>query len=459
MPTCLRHRSFAASCRVPVLLLAAAATALALCACQSSTEPDGDSDSGAIAKDGWIGAWSAAPYGPYPLGPLSGMLPVDLPLPLPPIPTLFVHDHAKDQSFRMIVHPTIGGDQVRVRLSNLMGDRPVTFEPVRIARSLLVTGPTLVPGSDVPVLFNGQAGVTVAPGAEAISDPTAFSYQVGDDLAISFHVVGESGPITWHALAFGPNYISLPGVGDTTADPTGLSFIQPSLGWFFISGLDVFAPDSAGTIVAIGDSITDGAYSVLNTRWTDDFARRLRDAGVAMGVLNEGINSNTVTEEGIDPASAYEGPAAVDRFARDVLQRPGVRSIVIFEGTNDLSAGVSADLVFAGIRTMVKRAKAAGLCVVVGTITPRNNTPIAPWDPVDNERQRQALNAAIRAQTDIDSIADFDSAMASPLDPVRPNPLLYFVDQLHPNPLGMQVLANAVPLQALVPPPVGTCGS
>lgn len=454
MPIRARYPSFSVSRRIPAMLLVVVVTALAVCACQNSSEPGSDSASGAVAKDGWIGAWAAAPYGPYPLGPLSETLPADL----PPIPTLFVNDHASDQSFRMIVHPTIGGDQVRVRLSNLMGDRPVTFEPVHIARSLLVTGPTLVPGSDVPVLFGGQSSITIAPGAEAISDPTAFSYQVGDDLAISFHVVGESGPITWHALAFNPNYISLPGVGDTTADLTGLSFTQPSLGWFFISGVDVLAPDSAGTMVALGDSITDGAYTVLNTRWTDDFERRLRDAGVAMGVLNEGINSNTVTEEGIDSASAYQGPAAVDRFARDVLQRPGVRSIVILEGTNDLAAGVSADAVFAGIRSMVKRAKAAGLCVVVGTIMPRRNTPLSPWDAATDEPQRQALNAAIRAQTDIDGIADFDAAMASPLDPTQPNLLLYFVDQLHPTPLGTQVMANAVPLQALVPPPVGTCG-
>lgn len=434
-----------------IVLLGGALSLLAACGSDSGT------DGGSSANDeGWIGAWSTAPYGPYPLGPLSGIVPVPLPVPLPPIPTLFVDDQAVDQSFRMIVHPTIGGERVRIRLSNLMGDRDVRFEPVRLAKSVLLTGPAIVPGTDTPVLFDGEPGVTLAAGAEAVSDPLDFSYNVGEDLAISFQVVGESGPITWHAVSFGPNYVSLPRVGDTTSDVTGLGFTQPTLGWFFVSGVDVYAPDSDGTIVAIGDSITDGAYTVLNTRWPDFFAQRVRDAGVAMGVLNQGINSNTVTREGLDPASAFQGPPAVERFGRDVLQRPGVRSIVIFEGTNDLSAGVTADVVFAGIRNMVGRAQSAGLCIVVGTIMPRIGTPIFTW-PATAEVERQKLNALIRAQTDVAGIADFDQAMANPLAADMPNPLFYFPDLLHPNTVGMLIMANAVPLEALVPPPVGTC--
>lgn len=437
--------------------LAALAVALfLLSACGGAAESAGEGDAG-DADAGWIGAWGAAPYGPYPLGPLESILPVPVPVPLPPIPSLFVNDHALDQSFRMIVHPTVGGEKVRVRLSNLMGDRPVRFEPVRLAKSLGITGPAIVPGSAVPVLFGGEAGVTVAPGAEAVSDALAFSYAVGDDLAVSFQVLGESGPITWHAVSFGPNWLSLPRVGDVTADPSGLAFTQPSLGWFFLSGLDVYAPESAGTLVALGDSITDGAYTVLNTRWTDFFAQRLREAGIEMGVLNEGINSNTVTREGLDPVSAYQGPPAVDRFQRDVLDRPGVRSLVILEGTNDLAAGVDAETVFAGLRQLVRRAHEAGLCVVMGTIMPRSNTPIAPWDTETQEPERRRLNALIRVQTDLEGIADFAAAVASPLDPEAPNPLYYFPDQLHPSPLGTPVMAQAVPLEALVPPPLGRC--
>jgi lysophospholipase L1-like esterase len=421
-------------------------------ACGTSSAPEITSD-----DTGWIGAWGAAPYGPYPLNPVSSAvqgLP-SLPIALP-IPSYLPHNEAVDQSFRMIVHPTIGGLTVRVRLSNLMGTQPVTFNPVRIALSLLETGPTLVPGSNTQVLFGGQPGVTVAPGAEAVSDPVAFAYSFGDSLAISFHVVGTSGAITWHAISFGPNYVGLPSAGDTTSDVTGLSFPQPSLGWFFISGVDVLAPESPGTIVAIGDSITDGAYTVLNTRWTDFLAQYIQNGHDGMGLLNEGINSNTVTVAASPPGDEFEGQPAVLRFQRDVLERPGVRSVIIFEGTNDLSAGATAAEVFAGFRAMVERAHAEGLCVVAGTIMPRGNTPIEPWSKGD-ELQREALNVMIRAQTDIEGLADFDKAMADPLDPTAPFLPYYFVDQLHPNDVGSVVMANAVPLQALIPSPTGPC--
>lgn len=408
-----------------------------------------------VRPDGWVGAWAAAPYGPYPLGPLTSLFPVDAALPLP---SYLPNDHAVDQSFRMIVHPTIGGTSLRVRLSNLMGDRPVTFDPVHIGRSLTLAGPALVPGTDMALSFGGELGVTVAPGAEAISDPVPMVLSAGDDLAITFHVVGESGAITWHAVAFGPNYVGLPNAGDQTGDVTGVGFPQPSLGWFFISGVDVRNPNATGAIVAIGDSITDGAYTAANTRWTDWFTQRLQATGMVVGMLNEGINSNTVTVAASPPGSEYEGPPAVLRFDRDVLQRSGVHAVVIFEGTNDLSAGASAANVFTGIRSMVTQAHAAGLCVVVGTIMPRGDTPIAPWTAA-NEVQRKQLNAMLRAQTDIEGLADFDTAMANPLAPDQPNLPLYFPDQLHPNSVGTKVMANVVPIGPLMPSPTGHCAA
>lgn len=418
-----------------------------LCAC--SAGGDGKDGNGVPqADDGWVGAWAAAPYGPFPYGPLTGVAPVD---PLA-VTAQFDGEQARDQSFRMIVHPTLGGQTLRVRLSNLMGTQSVHFEPLRVARR--AAGPAIVADSDAALLFGGQPGVTVAPGAESISDPVALPYAYGDDLAVSFHVVGDSGPMTWHAVSFGLNYVSAPGSGDVTSDPTGAQFGQASAGWFFLSGIDVQAPD-AGAIVALGDSITDGAYEVpeSNTRWPDFFAQRLAAAGAAMSVLNQGINSNTVTRAGEqdDPA---KGPAAEDRFDRDVLGRSGVRAVVIFEGTNDLTAGVSGADVLAGIRRLVDRAHAAGLCVVLGTIMPRDDL-VFGWDRATMESERQALNAGIRAMSDVDGLADFDAVMGSPLDPTRPNPVLYSPDLLHPTSLGFSAMADAVPLEALVPPPRG----
>lgn len=430
-----------------VLLLA-----LQLAACGGG----GDSapTSAAPSETGWIGAWGAAPYGPFPAGPLSAIgVPVD-PLGMSAL-SLFVQQQAVDQSFRMIVHPTLGGERIRVRLSNLMGDRPVTFTSVRVARRL--AGPALVPGSEVPVSFDGATDVVVAPGDEAISDAADFSYAFGDDVALSFHVVGESGPMTWHAVSFGLNYVGLPMAGDTTTDASGLSFAaQPTVGWFFVSGIDLHAPDSPGTIVAIGDSITDGAYEIpeSNTRWPDFFAQRLAAARIAMGVVNEGINSNTVTEVGTSPE---QGPPLVHRFERDVLQRPGVRSVLVFEGTNDLAAGVDGETIHAALVGVVRRAKQAGLCVVLGTIPPRDDV-CCGWQRAAMEPQRQILNEQIRATPGIDGIADFDAVLASPIDPTHPNPLLFMPDFLHPSSLGFRAMADAVPLEALVPPPLGRCG-
>ncbi len=428
---------------------ALAVLTLLLAACSGKDSSAGDK---IVRDDAWVGVWAAAPYGPYPAGPLSSALPID---PLE-YTTYFPDDQAQDQSFRMVVHPTRGGRTLRVRLSNLMGTQPVRFEPVRVARR--AAGPALVPGTNTSVLFGGATGVTVAPGAEAISDAVELAFIDGDDLAISFQVVGASGPITWHAVSFGLNYVSLPGSGDVTGDPSGALFTQLSLGWFFVSGVDVLAPESDGAVVTLGDSITDGAYEVpeTNTRWPDFLAQRLDATGVDMAVLNQGINSNTVTEAAVFEGEVFKGPAAETRFERDVLERSGVRAVVIFEGTNDLAAGISGDAIHAGLRRLADRAHSAGLCLVLGTLMPRDDL-LFGWDRATMESERQTVNALIRADTTVDGIADFDAVMSNPLDPTRPNPLFYSPDLLHPTSIGFQIMANAVPLEALVPPPVGRC--
>ncbi|MDP9141442.1 MAG: hypothetical protein M3O62_11700 [Pseudomonadota bacterium] len=174
----------------------------------------------------WIGAWGTAPYAAYPIGVFSNDSHID-PTTLTS-PLLFIEGQAVDQTFRMIVRPSIGGERIRVRLSNLMGDRPVTINPVRIAVQAL--GPAIVAGTNTAVLFDGQAEVVVPAGAEVVSDATEFSYAFGQSLAISLHVVGESGPVTWHPVSFAFNYVGLPHAGDFTMDPLGATTLQPSLG-------------------------------------------------------------------------------------------------------------------------------------------------------------------------------------------------------------------------------------
>ncbi len=404
--------------------------------------------------DGWVGVWATSAYTTYPHGPLEGIVPT--PLDAVTTPGAFPDEQAKDQSFRMIVHPTLGGDVIRLRFSNAKGDQPVTLSPVSVA--LLLAEAAIQPGTETAVTFNGVEGVTIAPGHEVLSDAVVFPFAVGDDLAISFQVVGQSGLMTWHAVSFNLQYVTPQDSGDATADVSGLAYTERSTGWFFLSGVDVLNDGNLeGAIVALGDSITDGAYQTpgTNTRWPDFLAGRLQSAGIPMGVLNVGVNSNKV----VAGSSEGAGDAAVIRFDRDVLARAGVRSMVIIEGTNDLTSGATAEEVIDGLMSLVDRAHAAGLCVVLGTIMPRDDV-VFGWDRATMEAPRQIINAAIHQafeQGRIEGVADFAEVMGLPLDTSRPNPVLYSPDLLHPTTVGFSVMADAVPLEALVPPPIGQC--
>lgn len=411
------------------------------------------------ADDHWIGVWGTAPYGPYPNGPLKGIVP-------PPYdsltsPAAFDGEQARNQSFRMVVRPTRGGGVLRLRFSNLVGTQPVALASARVAIRLAAAA--IVPGTDTPVTFSGgSAGIEMAPGQEVISDPVTLPFTHEQDLAISFHVAAESGPMTWHAVSFDLNYLAGPDSGDVTGDSLGAQFHHPTVGWFFLTGVDVDVGDGAGgvlpgaeTVVAIGDSITDGAYQVpaTNTRWPDLLAARLQERLLPVGVLNKGINSNRVTGS----PSANRGNPALMRFDRDVLQRSGVRSVVIFEGTNDITSNTSAEEIYAGLSTLVRRAQKAGLCVVLGTIPPREDVMFG-WNRQQHESVRQSLNAMIRANTEVDGIADFDVALGHPQQPDYPDPAYFFPDLLHPNSVGFQVMADAVPLEPLLSPiNGGTC--
>lgn len=429
---------------------------LAVSACsESSTSAGGGGDAG-----GWISAWGTANYTTYPNGPLSGALPI------PTSTGLFIDDQAHDQSFRMMITPTVGGDRVRLQFSNAFGDRPLTLRNVSVARRALPLLAAVNADSLTPVRFGGADQVTIAPGDEIRSDAVTFSYDDGEQLAVSFHVEGRSGPMSWHAEAFALQFASLPGSGDVAGTTSGLQFLSIDRGWFFLSSMDVriddvtddpeSAPFAPFTIVAFGDSITDGFLGTpeLDHRWPDFFARRLQEAGIRAGVVNAGINSNTVLDNN-DPVT--RGVAGIERFGRDVLQRSGVRSVFVLLGTNDITSGRDAGEILAGLEDLAAQAHAAGICVVVSTILPRNDPPVPfGWNAAEHAPVREELNARILQSTAFDAVVDLAAAMQNPLLPGQPNPLL-FVEGLHPNSLGMSVLANAIPLHTLVPEPRGTC--
>ena len=411
---------------------------------------------GGPADAGWFSAWGTAIYTTYPNGPLTmGGISVST--------GVFVGNEAVNQSFRMVIRPSTGGIRVRVRFSNAFGTQPLVLENVVIAQRAAPTGPAI--SANTPLTFAGARSIRIPVGEEVVSDGADFSFAAGQDLAVSFHAPEATGPMSWHSEAFSLQYASLPNSGDVTGDTSGLSFININRGWFFLSGLDVQADPATllpgratpPTIVIFGDSITDGFGSAieLNARFPDLFAQRLQAAGITAGVVNMGINSNTVLSND-EPLT--RGLPGVQRFAGDVLSRSNLRTVFILLGTNDLSQSKPAEAVYEGLRLLADQARTKGVCVVVSTILPRADPPVPfGWDIATEEPERQKLNAMILASPVFDATVDLSSVMANPLLPNLPfQP--YFVEGLHPNPIGYQVLANGIPLEILLPPPMGTCG-
>lgn len=395
---------------------------------------------GAAAKppDGWVGTFSTAHNGAYKGPGLGGA------------PTAFPDREAMEQTVRVIVRATIAGEELRVRLSNVYGTQPVTFGSAYIG--LRDVGPRLVAGSNRALTVEGQQRFTIPAGEERYSDPVARPVAAQDELAVSLYVEGHSGPISNHQLAMKTSYASTPGTGDLAGQDSGEGLTEPVLGWPWIDGIDVKAAPDAGTVVALGDSITDGAWSThdADDKWPDILARRLneRAGAVVRGVVNEGISGNRVTQD-----VAGSGDAAVHRLDRDVLAQAGVSHVIVFEGINDLNKGVSAEDLIAGLRQIAARTKAQCLHVLGATIAPAGMSG-------EKEANRQEVNDWIRNSGTYDGVFDFDEALRDPVVPAQMHPA-YRSDGTHPNPLGMRAIAEAVDLAQLDTPvkvPLGSSG-
>ncbi|MFI9615126.1 SGNH/GDSL hydrolase family protein [Streptomyces sp. NPDC052023] len=344
-----------------------------------------------------------------------------------------------DRSYRLVVRTSVGGDQLRIRLSNAFGDRPVTFGSVHAG--VQRAGAALVPGSNRRLTFGGARSVTVPAGATALSDPLPGRAAAGLNLVVSLYTPDAAGPATGHGMAMQTSYAAR---GDHTAEEGAAPWTDTVGSWFYLDAVTVRTSATTGAVAALGDSITDGWQSStdLNRRWPDYLARRLRAAaGTVRGVANEGISGNKVLADGA-------GQSALNRLERDVLSHPGVRTVFVFEGVNDIKAhtGVTAADLIAGYRRLTERAHAAGKCVVGATVGPFKGW--AEWDPAA-EAVRQEVNAFIRNSGTFDAVADFDRVLRNPYDPERIMPFFDNGDHLHPNDKGMQALADSVGLQSL----------
>jgi lysophospholipase L1-like esterase len=375
-------------------------------------------------------------------------------------------DDLRDATVRQVFHVSMGGTTLRLHLSNDFGTEALHFTSVHIARP--TSAPNAIsadgaraaqvarangeidPSSDKALTFAGATGVTIPPGAEFLSDPIEFPVAALSDLAVSFHLDAPPSRETGHPGSRATSYYVH---GDAVAAVT-LTDPKYVEHWYQISEIDVLAPAGAASVVALGDSITDGhgATTNGNDRWTDVLAARLQGSPNTrdIGVANQGIGGNHLLTDGL-------GPNVLSRFDRDVLGPAGVRWAIVFEGVNDLGGlartsevpaanhAAMVQQVLAAYQQIIERAHARGLRVFGATITPYAGSEYYHPGPL-SEADRQAVNAWIRAPGHFDAVVDFDAVVRDPNHPDHLLPAFDCGDHLHPSPAGYRAMGEAIPL-------------
>ncbi|MCX5316733.1 SGNH/GDSL hydrolase family protein [Streptomyces sp. NBC_00154] len=342
-----------------------------------------------------------------------------------------------DRSYRLVVRTSVSGSGMRIRVSNAFGDRPLVIGSAYAG--LRKSGARLVAGSNRKLRFDRAASVTLAPGEIRYSDPLPGRTEAGSDLAVSLYVRTAGGPATGHGMALQTSYAT---AGDHAAEERDGAYTEQIGSWFYLDAVSVDTGPGTGAVVTLGDSITDGWQSTTdkNLRWPDFLARRLHGTpgSTVQGVANAGISGNQVLVDGA-------GQSALARLDRDVLSLPGVRTVVLFEGVNDIKShsGVTAASLTAGYRRIIDRAHAAGKCVVGATVLPYQGW--SEWDP-QGDAVRMEVNEWIRTSGAVDAVADFDKVLRSPYNPQRLLPTFDGGDHLHPNDKGMQAMADSIDL-------------
>ncbi|MCC3774101.1 FG-GAP-like repeat-containing protein [Streptomyces sp. UNOB3_S3] len=350
------------------------------------------------------------------------------------------------QTLRMVVHTSIGGSTTRINLVNTFSKDPVTIGHATIARRSKNGTAT---GAPVTLTFGGgNRSTVIEPGGSIVSDAAAFAVKADEDLLISIHLPNPVSVAPFHEYTLTTSYISAPGdSADHSAETGGENFPQKYAYWAFLGGVDVTTTNSGGTTVILGDSQTDGGHTTenANRRWSDDYARALQARPGPMGVVNAGISGNALLTD-----HPLYGQSMVNRFDRDVLAQPNVKSVILYAGVNDIGIGkASASDVIGGIRQLATRAHAAGLSFSVATVPPFKGWG---WATSEKEQVRQQVNEYIRTTRDIDSFVDFDRSTRDPLHPDRLFAAYYDHgdDRLHFGDNGSQALSDTV-LPAPVP--------
>lgn len=363
-------------------------------------------------------------------------------------------------TYRLLVHTALGGDAVRLRFSNQYGTEPLKLTNVSIA---LPTGGQKVPSVDAasvtPVTFAGGRDAMIPIGGRLLSDPVAFALPADADVAVTFFVpetvanVSAKGltlTVSWSNGVPDSSGIHRVGAGDASADTDGSGLLTPEYSWPFLTGLEVNAP-GATTVVALGDSITDGAFELPNgdTRWPDLLNDRIAASDMAgtRSVTNAGISGNQVTAD--RNGLADSGEAAITRMAWDVFEEPNLSHVILYEGINDITVGVTGAELIEGARTVIAEAHRRGVKVVVATLTPCYGAVYDDAACTLNDAERLPFNDWVLNSGEPDGVIDFNAAVrvpAAPQDIWRPE---LTADFLHPNPLGLVAMAEAIPLDVL----------
>lgn len=350
-------------------------------------------------------------------------------------------------SFRNVLHLSVGGSALRVRLTNRLGTQPLHLGAVTVA--LQEPGepksPDAEPGSMRTATFAGAPTVTIPAGQDRVTDAVDLVVPYGANLLVTVHTPDDSGPATYHRTAKQTNFLAPS--GDWADVEDGDAYTRTTTSWYYVTGVDVLDAPAAGSVVALGDSLTDGGgtTSDTNRRWPDRLADRFAalPPNRRLGVLNAGISGNRLLLDGV-------GPRALSRFGADVLSRTGVRAVIVFEGINDINgtpAETDPRAIEKAYRTLVARAHAHGIRVIGATITPYAGH--AQWKE-DRESVRRTVNTFIRDSGLFDAVIDFDAAVRDPEYPQRMRAAYDPGDHLHFNDAGMRAMADAIDLADLM---------
>jgi len=396
-------------------------------------------------SSGWVATWAASP--------MQGTA----------LESSLAYAGFTNQTVRNIIYTSVGGDQVRVQVTNTFGSKPLTVGAVSIG--VVLHGAQLVPGTSRRLTFGGRRSVTIAAGGQVLSDPLPMRVRPLEELAVSLYLPTATGPATNHSDAQQTNYIA---AGNQAAATAATAYTTTDSSWFFVDGVNVDDPGSDTTVVAFGDSITDGALSQVsgNARWPNYLASRLHaDLGDhAPAVVDEGISGNRVLN-----SSACFGVSAEARFERDALGQPGVKAVILLEGINDIGFSgepdtgcyapnnptVTAARIEAGYRVLISMAHARGVKIYAGTLTPflgSHATYGGNYGTAKGERLREEVNNWILTSHAFDGVVNFSKVTADPYNPEYLNPVYNAAGEgLHPGDLGYQAMADAIPLSWLTP--------